>query len=317
MDYIKHNYENKINLNTHSWFDNEYHRDLKFKKKVIEYDKTEKTVIRCKKVEIYPNDEQRQILLEWFHIYINVYNFALYCVKNNNAQITSKTKFRNNIKKLFNEDLIEKIKKSKIPVHTVDNAIFDLHKAYKSNFSKKKNFRMRYKKHNIKKKCLLLESSCFSKIKNAICPRVLGEEMKSQTEIKGISNDVRMIHQNGKFSLYIPTKIKVKEIKKCYKVGIDPGFSTFMTCYSPNGGYFKIGNGCGTEIKKLCKLTEKKDEMFDNNKKKKAKYNERIYTKIKNKVDDLQWKTINYLCTHFSTIKIGKLSTIDIVRKSA
>ena len=315
MNFINKNYKKKRKRETNSWFDMEYYKDLKHDKNKITFDKTDNKILRCKKIEIYPNEEQKKILMEWFDLYISVYNFAIDCIKEEKVKLTSKLSLRNNVKKLFNDELKNKINDYKIPIHTVDNAIFDLHKAYKSCFSKKETFRIRYKKHNGNRKCLLLESSCFSNKKNTICPRVLGNYLKSQNIIQGISKDTRLIYQHTKFILFTPIERDIFKINSNKQVGIDPGYKTFMTCYSPNNEFIKIGNGSGKEIKRLCKLTEKTNDKFNNNQKKRTKYNERIYSKIKNKVDDLHFKTIKYLCTKYSTIKLGKISTSSIVKK--
>ena len=56
--------------------------------------------------------------------------------------------------------------------------------------------------------------------------------------------------------------------------------------------------------------------MKDTNKLNDKKYKigiTKIHEKISNKINDLHWKTSNFLCKKFNTICIGKLSTRSIV----
>jgi hypothetical protein len=44
-----------------------------------------------------------------------------------------------------------------------------------------------------------------------------------------------------------------------------------------------------------------------------SKFKKRINDKIRHKVEDLHWKTVNLLCERFDTILIGNMSTRGIV----
>lgn len=115
------------------------------------------------------------------------------------------------------------IRDSRIPINTMDNAIHDVCKAFKSALGnlKAKNiskFRLRYKKNKKIKQTILLEQSCFPlhnikgkenkdknelpeffikylfdplkprPLKNTFCPTVLGNEIKTSSSIKNVNN---------------------------------------------------------------------------------------------------------------------------------
>ena len=80
------------NVGTHSWFNvnqlkNSNSQNISFTSKDI---KTK--FIKTKKFIIYPNDKQKNILQQWFHSVINMYNITNNYIKNtysNNGQIDS------------------------------------------------------------------------------------------------------------------------------------------------------------------------------------------------------------------------------------
>ena len=64
----------KDNINCNSWFDIlnlENPNKIKFNTFV---DICDETIIRTKKIQIYPNDKQKNILNKWFNNYIDTYN---------------------------------------------------------------------------------------------------------------------------------------------------------------------------------------------------------------------------------------------------
>ena len=94
-------------------------------------------------IELYPDDKQKHILIQWFEIYRRVYNLVISNKKEyiENGLIYKQRALRNFIKKNSipnHKDLVKDIKKYKIPAHTIDNAIFDVSKAFVSAMANKK-----------------------------------------------------------------------------------------------------------------------------------------------------------------------------------
>ena len=116
------------------------------------------------------------------------------------------------------------------------------------------------------------------------------------------------------FSLHIPyyTERKVDNSKHEI-VGIDPGLKTFLTCVS-NNHIYKIGNNI---INKFRPKLEYIDKLNLINNKRTRKRVLKIYTKMKNQIIDLHWKSINYLLKikNSGGIIIGNLSTKDVSSK--
>jgi len=73
----KHNIKSKYKKNTHSWFNitkykNKKKNKCKNKKKIVKV-----KYIKCKKIKLFPTCAQKYILLNWFNLYIKMYNETL------------------------------------------------------------------------------------------------------------------------------------------------------------------------------------------------------------------------------------------------
>lgn len=158
---------------------------------------------------------------------------------------------------------------------------------------------------------------------------------------KNITCNVRLTYNKLKdiFILNIPKEfIKNDMIRKEKICGIDPGNKTFLTVYNPLGKVIKLYNRDDTKInlKKLVvkrkqideyikykktnkgykkELINKNKEIYDKSINKIQKYYNKLTNKIQNIVKDLHYKCANYLCSNYTNIFLGKLSTKSIVSK--
>jgi putative transposase len=106
-------------------------------------------------------------------------------------------------------------------------------------------------------------------------------------------------------------KYKRKPIKKRKHksiISLDPGIRTPFTGYS-NKEAIKIGTNINKHIK--TKLNKMDNILNDDNLKESRKHQLKlkIYEKIKNRITDFHWKTINYLTSNYGSVVIGDLST--------
>lgn len=122
--------------------------------------------------------------------------------------------------------------------------------------------------------------------------------------------------------------IKIKERKEENNyISLDPGLRTFMTGIS-NTEVLKIGDECKPKLEKyINNITriryiyetskrnkkENKKSCYSISKKKMKKIERRNNRKLKNLVDDMQWKSIKYLVTNYENIYIGNMSSKNIV----
>jgi transposase len=150
-----------------------------------------------------------------------------------------------------------------------------------------------------------------------------GQKKKILLKDIRIKHDCRISYANSKFYLLIPY-YKPDVISKPSNsiVSIDSGIRTFQTCYCPEGHTVEIGKNSGKKLEHLYnRLDLLNQKYFDTRKNgsftkdlkgKRTRIHERrkkIFEKIKNMVDDAQWKTIKFLTNGYRDIIISDFKT--------
>ena len=265
----------------------------------------DKKILRCKQIIVKPNLKQREILMEWFALYKYTYNQTVSYIRLNG--IKSFKTLRPIIKDAFNQEIKDRILACKIPVHTIDNAVKDVTKAYKSSFALhkgKKKFRIRYKKEGATH-TLVLEQSAFSKVKNSFSQHV--GIIDTDTPMGKPNHDCRLSCRNGTIMLYAPID---KPTTECYQservCSLDPGLRTFQTVYCKSGDVYEFGTNVSNKLNPLFDKLEKPNT--------KAAFKKRIRAKIAHLVEDLHWKSASLLCKLSKKILIGNMSTVGVLQ---
>jgi putative transposase len=230
-----------------------------------------------------------------------------------------------------NESQVANDKNTCVRTHILDEAIRDACARYKSaitnyKYGYIKKFRLRYLKFDIKNPNLSrtfhIEKGYFSNNLSSFCESALGlikctydgkpfDLQKITTEEFGKRCTLR--YHKGEYELFAPQTTKKEEVKNSRKkiIVLDPGIRTFLTGISEN----QVVKVCNYELQN--KLREKINELqryrtgnYPN--RIKNKYEAKISRKISNLVDEVHWKTINFLTKNYDTIILGNLSTKDI-----
>ena len=335
----------KYNLD--SWFDVEKIKTNKINNDIQYKNKFPKEVISCLQVNMILNDTQKQIINKWFNSYIDMYNKTLSFVRDNcpifKGIITYKrlneidmNKYGNMYylrKMLINEKNDIKMKSSinnnsklEIHTHTLDYAISlfasNLKSAYtntiRGNF---KHFIMKFMKYNKPSKILEIEKQYIKN--NMICPYILGSIKylynNKEYTLPELSSNVKINYNSitDVYRLLIPIKNTPTKIddKPRNLIVLDPGLRTFMTGLTEKEG-LNIGTNVISTIKEKLKTLDKINNNEKIPKKIKKKNEQMINRKIHNKVDELHWKTINFLVNNFNNVLIGDMSSKQIVRKN-
>ncbi|AEQ33346.1 transposase [Megavirus chiliensis] len=340
-------------LNTNSWFDMNICKNpnkSSVKRHLIDapivpnesYKQQMKSIKRCKsnkepvfiytrKIRIYPTDDQKCILEEWFWAATRMYNITVKYIRDflfkdhkltcpfASKDILINFPFRTVLKE--DRDKLMKSMKNPIVGHLLDEIIAQVVSNYKAAISNIlvgniKKFKISTWKYIREKYILKIEKNLFSN--GTFCSRTF-KELKSSEPLINIQHTCTLQYNRdiGKYILLVPTHKETKSyVTNDLDCGIDLGVRTFATVYSRNnvvtiGNKFKKIDSCHKKIDKINELLDS-----DNNKCKLRKAKRKYYRRIKDIITDMHYKSAYYLVTNYDNIHIGKLSTKGILSKN-
>ena len=133
-----------------------------------------------------------------------------------------------------------------------------------------------------------------------------------------IDSDCKIVEQNGIWYLIVPQKIKPKTVQETENCcAIDPGVRSFLTVYSEEKvSSIEINRDV---IRNLLIKIDKNRSLRDTKQisKRHAKRKEKkLIRRLDNLIDELHWKSINYLTNTFFNIIIPPFGTQKITMKS-
>ena len=285
------------------------------------------TVIKSRKIEIFPTVEQKAILRRWFGTSRYVYNTSVDLLE---AEDTP-TNFKQLVPLVFDQlpDWHEETPRQ-IKVGAVIDACQAVRNAkvkYKETGEFQK-VKFRSKKH---KQTLYLRADSLKE--NGFFVRFLGDmkmaeslpanpqgtgkvsERDTDTEVK----DSQLILENGRYFLCVPYIEKKKPRKpKGRIVALDPGVRDFITFFSEDS-FGWLGRQCINRIQRLCqhydnllsRATQEKRPL----RRALRKAANRIKVKIRNLIDDLHKKIAHFLVTHFDIILLPTFEVKQMTKR--
>jgi transposase len=148
-----------------------------------------------------------------------------------------------------------------------------------------------------------------SKLKNDCFFSISLKNRKKYGTIE-IQNNCDLIKIHGNYYIYLSVPYSIPKIEKepIYSVcGIDPGVRTFMNIYTPSG--------CSQipTCQHLYKL-RKKINTLKEFKRIRKKSISRIEKKLKSRVDNMHWNTINSITSRYNIVLYGDIKSHDIVK---
>jgi putative transposase len=327
----------KLGLN--SWFDVnqlQSNNPEEFKLSLPYIDKVMSSNLKCKKIQLFPNKKQRDILNEWFHTIRWVYNKCLESITNNEPHNRKELR-----KKWLNGPNIKNNHRwsENTPSAIRDYAIDDLLIAYKTNLESGKRFKMKYRSKKDSSESIVIPKSNYTET-NVFYPsyfkdnRKKDKDDKSDITIKSkeklptqLNHDTRLQRTKlGNFYLCVLDNIEIKSENQAPKVNniisLDPGVRTFVTGYDPNGNIYEWGKGDVTRLFKLgCQADKLKSKVdSDTTIKHRTRYRLKrkvlkIFKRIKNLVDTLHKKLAKWLCENYCYILIPDFKSSGMVSR--
>lgn len=288
---------------------------------------TTKTPNCVRKLRLRPNTEVYNIFKKWFGCVRLTYNIALHAIQHQKFPINM-FKLRNrfvtscNIPKRL-QFLLE------TPKHIREGALTDLVRAFQINFQKGERFTMKYRSKK-EVQSIIIPKAAIKILKEEgtlkMYPTYLKNALKCNVKnVTEVGNDCRLVMDKlGRLYLHVPMFQEVTSENQRGKqeawAALDPGVRTFMTLYSPQGKVVKFGHNDNIRLLRLCKhldrLISKRDKEKGRRKRRMKKAEQRLRYRIKNLVNDVHWKVINYLLLNFNNIVIPPFQVKEMTKKT-
>lgn len=280
--------------------------------------------IKTKSLRIYPTKEQKIILKQWFGVSRKIYNETINKLNKHDGQKSwmSEKTFQNHNSETWQQDWCKKV-----PFQIRGNSIKEAYTNFYSNCKKSKKkgkpFEMKFKSRKNLKQTVTIPAESLKK--DGVYPRILGfldikERNKYYDIIKNNPCDSKLTYDHGNYYIIVNYKVLINpnnnHIENQDVVAIDPGVRNFATIYSLEGVCGYIGRKSFQKIYKLSLLQDKIISL-------KSKINKisyrrklnRIYQRRKSLIDELHWKTIQFLIQNFDYIIFPHYETQDLVQK--
>ncbi len=149
----------------------------------------------------------------------------------------------------------------------------------------------------------LLAGGVFSRLSNGITDVLQKETLK-----------IMYVKDINKYYLLISEKINTKDTKSTKYIAIDQGQTPFMACRT-NDELISFGSDTSTMVKQYLERIDNINNAINLTKQQKRKKEKKCYLKLTNKIDEIHWKTINYIISNYKYVIIGNLSMKDCSNK--
>ena len=290
---------------------------------VQEKTKGEEKPMKVRKIRLFPNENQRKILNKWFGTARWTYNRVLDAINNNVPR---------NKKNLRNLCVNEKAFKPEnkwvleTPYDIRDGAMNDVLLAYKTNFAKGGEFKVKYKSKKAISDSISICKKHWKKNKTMF-PTYLGtKSLRGAEELPSkLQHDSRLHRTNlGEFYLCIPEILVVRPDSQGSQkiISIDPGVRTFCTGYDCSGEILEVGKEDIARIERLgYHLDDLQSRLSDKDLRHRKRYRmkragKRLRKRIRNLVDEVHKKLALYLCSKYKIILLPSFDSKNMVRKS-
>ena len=253
-----------------------------------------RTTLRSRKIRVYPDAGQRQLLAQWFSAARYIHNKTLeYISEGNNPDWLGAKRFI--MKRLpdWTND---------VPYQIKALAVRDACVSWK--VSAKNGGHAGFKTREDEKQSIFIPKTSITR--NGIYPRFLGD-MEHSEKIPAPEGDCRFTREYDRYFVCVPVKVCALPETQGRTVSLDPGIRTFMTFYSLDS-CGKIGKGAFGRIYSLCRyldgLNEQMPEMSHHRRYKTHKAANRLRWKMMNLIEDMQHKTALFLVKNFDVIAL-------------
>ena len=280
------------------------------------------TQIKTRKIRIYPTKEQRTILRKWFGVQRLVYNQDIQHYKDKEFDVRNWMKLYPIVSSELDMDYVKET-----PAVIKAIAVKDAYTSWRTNCKKaKKNgtpFSLKFKSKKDKIQSCGIPKTAISTL--GIYYTKSGIMKFSETDWFANSeiSDSRLVCDHGRWFISIPRKISTQLPSETQggAVAVDPGIRNFGTYFSTDGRFGWVGQRAFEIILKLNIRIDKIKSVIAKTEDKLYKFRlrraiDRMYHKIRDLVDELHWKFINFLTKEFSIVIFPPFNVSEMVKKS-
>ena len=280
---------------------------------------TEQEVIRIKKIRIYPTKEQASLFRGWFGCSRFAYNET---VNNLNLPKEDERRLSGGWMKI-SAQLIKLLPEwsKEIPFQIRKMAVRDAFNAFVNGCRKAKKtgelFKLSYRsRKNPKQSCFIPSTAIRG---GGIYPTYSGK-VKMMESIPDTCRDSRLVFDNGRWFLHTPYRVKVTSSDNQGRVvALDPGIRTFLTGFSSDA-VFKVGAGDFSRIARLAHhcddLISRMTKVNHAKRSRMKKALQRMKHKIWDLIDELHFKSINFLMKSFDCVVFPTFNSSEMVTKA-
>ena len=275
---------------------------------------------KSRRVRIYPTKEQRSLLRKWFGVQRLVYNRAIELYNDKDFEIRNWMKLSQYILTELNKDYIKSV-----PYKIKSAAVKDAYISWNTNCKKAKKtgktFSLRFKSRKDKVQSCYISKSAVSEL--GIYHTKSGRMRFAQTEwfVDAEISDCRLIYDHGRWFLSIPRKITTQCTSENQggAVAVDPGIRNFGSYFSTDGRFGWVGQMAFERVLKLNLRIDKLRSIIaiSDDRPYKSRLRRainRMYHKIQDLVDELQWKFIDFLTKEFTTVIFPPFNVSDMTK---
>ena len=252
---------------------------------------------RTRKIRIYPDAKQREILMHWMRAARYVYNKATeYIAKSGKTEwLTVKSAILN-----YLPDWMEKVP-YQVKAVAVRDACITFHDAGMPKFRARTS---------TKQSIYVPKASVSSR---GFYTRTLGVMVYAE-DLPEVAGDCRVILDRGRWFLTVQVNVSEQKEHSGKIAAVDPGIRSFATFYSLDS-CGKVGKGAFSRIHSLCgyldDLNLRMKEANHRRRYKMKKAADRLRWKIRNLLEELQHKTALFLVKNFDVIVLPEFGAED------
>lgn len=269
---------------------------------------------KSRKIRLFLNPEQRQILRHWFGVSRYVYNETIKYLqqKGTKANWMAVAPVILGILPEWAKEVPYQIKK--IAVKDACLAV----KAAKKGFGQDGQIRRcQFRSRKDKQQTIYIPKSAIKK--RGIYHTILGESILKES-LPTVFSDGRLTLAYGEYYLIISEEVRPHQSEKQGRVvALDPGVRTFMTFFSESS-YGWLGNDSNLQIQKLCfkldRLISKINKAKRHQKRRLKQAADRLRCKIKHLVKELHHKVARFLVDNFDVILLPSFESSEMVSKA-